>query len=414
MKGSFISEYYTSANIVELSFIENLNNVESSVKKINCSDQGGLVLIGGSVDWDSQAAKAVPGLENLHRIEFSTTAKRVFSSSSASHAFFLLSDDTVYSIGFNRPHYSYCLLNSFVTALGKNDFGQLGIDNKETTSTPTKVKLPGKVVKISAGRSHSLFLLENGDLYGCGNNAFGQLGLGSAKFQLSPKKISLENIRDISCGYDFSVVCDSKGYVYTFGHPENGQLGNGSTGEYLKDSGSKGPAVQYAYVTTPKRVDLFVSKDAHGKVKSQINYNEIFIRAVAAGKNHVICIEEWENSESSTSSSSYTPLNRLYSWGFGGYGRLGHNDSKDEYLPREIAFFSHYPPNSTSPAAQNNRQKQIREVICGSTFSIAISVSKHFYFWGKMSNSPRGESAVYPKMQQELYDWPVKTCFHCS
>lgn len=297
--------------------------------------------------------------------------------------------------------------------IGKNDSGQLGVDHKETVAAPVRVKLTGKVIKISAGRSHSLFLMDNGELFGCGSNICGQVGLGASKMQLTPKKIPITgNVRDIACGYEFSVICDSKGFVYTFGHPENGQLGHGSNGEFLKDSGSKGPAVQYAHVTTPRKIETFVSKDAHGKVKYEINCRNIRIRAVAAGKNHAICVEDWEQTpteSSSDESTVYTPLNRLFSWGFGGYGRLGHNDSKDEYIPREISFFSFYPSNNpVVPSIQSNKQKQVRELVCGSTFSIALTVSKHFYFWGKMSNSPRGEASVYPKMQQELYDWPVR------
>ena len=30
---------------------------------------------------------------------------------------------------------------------------------------------------------------------------------------------------------------------------------------------------------------------------------------------------------------------RAYSWGFGGYGRLGHSEPKDEMVPRIIKFF---------------------------------------------------------------------------
>ena len=29
----------------------------------------------------------------------------------------------------------------------------------------------------------------------------------------------------------------------------------------------------------------------------------------------------------------------MYSWGFGGYGRLGHAEPKDELVPRLVKFF---------------------------------------------------------------------------
>ena len=30
---------------------------------------------------------------------------------------------------------------------------------------------------------------------------------------------------------------------------------------------------------------------------------------------------------------------RVFTWGFGGYGRLGHQQPKDEHVPRLVSFF---------------------------------------------------------------------------
>jgi len=43
----------------------------------------------------------------------------------------------------------------------------------------------------------------------------------------------------------------------------------------------------------------------------------------------------------------------------------------------------------------------------GSSYSLAVSKSRHVYYFGKMATSPGGEATVYPKIQQELYDWGV-------
>ena len=52
---------------------------------------------------------------------------------------------------------------------------------------------------------------------------------------------------------------------------------------------------------------------------------------------------------------------------------------------------------------------QIMEVHAGYTFSLAVSKSRHVFFFGIMSNSPRGEAAMYPRIQQELYDWSARS-----
>lgn len=51
---------------------------------------------------------------------------------------------------------------------------------------------------------------------------------------------------------------------------------------------------------------------------------------------------------------------RCYTWGFGGYGRLGHSEPKDEMIPRLVKFFD--GPN-----------RGVREVAAGGTFSMAVN-----------------------------------------
>ena len=46
---------------------------------------------------------------------------------------------------------------------------------------------------------------------------------------------------------------------------------------------------------------------------------------------------------------------RLFTWGFGGYGRLGHNEPKDELVPRQI------------------RMLEATQIACGSQFSLAVN-----------------------------------------
>ena len=52
-----------------------------------------------------------------------------------------------------------------------------------------------------------------------------------------------------------------------------------------------------------------------------------------------------------------------------------------------------------------NPQRKVRYITGGSAFTVAQTESKHVYCWGMMSNAPRGEATMYPKMVEELYDW---------
>ena len=44
------------------------------------------------------------------------------------------------------------------------------------------------------------------------------------------------------------------------------------------------------------------------------------VTKVAAGHNHVVCVDA---------------AGKCYTWGNGGYGRLGHKEQKDEFLPKQ-------------------------------------------------------------------------------
>lgn len=352
----------------------------------------------GLNDWDTLLSNNPTGLDEYHHIKFPTSVKHVFSSSTSFHFFVMTKDESLF-------------------AMGKNDHGQLGTGDLVSQKVPLKLSLDigsSTIVKIATGKSHTLLLLANGQVFGAGSNLFGQLGLGDGKsvckdfLKFTP--LPLEDIADISAGENFSMACSRKGHVFVFGHPEHGQLGLGTTGEYIREGGKKGAAIQYDYVTRPRQLLTFFSKDAHGKVTESIPAERLKIRKVAAGKNHAMCLEDWEGGHQ----------NRLFAWGFGGYGRLGHNGSSDELVPREVTYF-----NQTN-AIKVNPQKFIRDIEACSSFSLAgkklnlhcfidflkhyiiiiiiilVSETKAMYFWGKLSNSPRGEATVYPKIVQEL------------
>ena len=51
---------------------------------------------------------------------------------------------------------------------------------------------------------------------------------------------------------------------------------------------------------------------------------------------------------------------RIFTWGFGGYGRLGHDENKDELVPRLLKFFD--GPNRGAAM-----------IAAGSTFSLAVN-----------------------------------------
>lgn len=76
---------------------------------------------------------------------------------------------------------------------GRNQFGQLGIDNTVTQDKPMLVSSMQDMNIISAacGRNHTLFLTDTGTVYACGDNRSGQCGVGNLQPQiLTPTRIN--------------------------------------------------------------------------------------------------------------------------------------------------------------------------------------------------------------------------------
>lgn len=243
--------------------------------------QYGDLLISGCNDWDSMTSSKPFGLEVPHLIRLKAPVSRVFSSSSSCHLFLTLNSGELYSFG-------------------KNSNGQLGLGDKTTRIYPTQVKVSDfskyRVVKVATGKTHTLLVMSDGEIFCCGANNFGQIGMGDGKSQKDDKDqfkmipFGLP-VRDIACGEHHSLFCTRDGQLYAFGHPEFGQLGFGTTGMVHKE-GTKRGGLQFQFVSKPQRVNVFCTKDARGKLTGEVPSMSVKIRAVAAGKNHSMCMEE--------------------------------------------------------------------------------------------------------------------------
>jgi alpha-tubulin suppressor-like RCC1 family protein len=69
-----------------------------------------------------------------------------------------------------------------------------------------------------------------------GSNEFGCIGDGPKKDFLKIKQIYFENIfiADICCGYHHCLAISNEGEIFSWGSSNDGQLGNGKSGDNLK------------------------------------------------------------------------------------------------------------------------------------------------------------------------------------
>ncbi|KAF8406526.1 hypothetical protein HHK36_008614 [Tetracentron sinense] len=252
---------------------------------------------------------------------------------------------------------------------GRNEKGQLGHGDTLQRDRPTVVSELSKykIIRAGAGRGHTVVVTEDAISFTFGWNKHGQLGSGSVKseFELSPVRCLVSEVRNAVCGADFTVWLSSVegSSILTAGLPQYGQLGHGTDNEY----NTKESSVKLAY--EPQfRPRAISSLSGEAIVK------------VACGTNHTVAVD----------SSGF-----VYTWGFGGYGRLGHREQKDEWVPRRVEFFQRQnilPPDAVISA--------------GSVSSACTAGGGQLYMWGKIKSS--GDDWMYPKPVMDLSGWNIR------
>uniref|UniRef100_A0A667H7F8 Regulator of chromosome condensation 2 n=1 Tax=Lynx canadensis TaxID=61383 RepID=A0A667H7F8_LYNCA len=260
---------------------------------------------------------------------------------------------------------------------GRNEKGQLGHGDTKRVEAPKLIEGLSHEVIVSAacGRNHTLALTETGSVFAFGENKMGQLGLGNQTDAVpSPAQIMYNGqpITKMACGAEFSMIMDCKGNLYSFGCPEYGQLGHNSDGKFI----ARAQRIEYDCELVPRRVAIFIEKTKDGQILPVPN---VVVRDVACGANHTLVLDSQK---------------RVFSWGFGGYGRLGHAEQKDEMVPRLVKLFD-FPGRGAA------------QIYAGYTCSFAVSEVGGLFFWGATNTSR--ESTMYPKAVQDLCGWRIRS-----
>mmetsp|Transcript_6849 Transcript_6849/g.11673 ORF Transcript_6849/g.11673 Transcript_6849/m.11673 type:complete len:475 (-) Transcript_6849:559-1983(-) len=261
---------------------------------------------------------------------------------------------------------------------GRNEKGQLGHGDLLNRNNPTIVEgLKDKFVTIaSGGRHHTVAVTQNGEAWSWGLNTQGQLGLGSIKkgtgkgvddIHLEPAKAPLQGATLCAAGMDFSMWI-AGGKLCSAGNPQFGQLGTGTDGSYNAKESSI--SIVYEPQPAPKVVASLSDKT---------------ITRVACGVNHTIVVDD---------------AGSCYTFGSGGYGRLGHKVQQDEKAPRRVEEFK---GRITIPADSL--------VAAGSTSTFCLASmggqGTQVYFWGKVKTS--GDSMMAPLACPDLTGWAVRS-----
>ncbi|XP_065552937.1 LOW QUALITY PROTEIN: protein RCC2 [Lathamus discolor] len=339
--------------------------------KLEGSKSRGQLLIFGATNWDLIGRKEVP----KQQVAYRNLGQNLWGP----HRYGCLSGIQVRSV-VSGPCAAHSLLITTEGKLwswGRNEKGQLGHGDTKRVEAPKLIEVLGgeAIVLAACGRNHTLALTESGSVFAFGENKMGQLGLGNQTDAVpSPTQIMYNGqpITKLACGAEFSMIMDCKGNLYSFGCPEYGQLGHNSDGKFI----ARAQRIEYDCELVPRRVAIFIEKTKDGQILPVPN---VVVRDVACGANHTLVLDSQK---------------RVFSWGFGGYGRLGHAEQKDEMVPRLVKLFD-FPGRGAA------------QIYAGYTCSFAVSETGGLFFWGATNTSR--ESTMYPKAVQDLCGWKIRS-----
>ncbi|KAI5058394.1 hypothetical protein GOP47_0026564 [Adiantum capillus-veneris] len=216
---------------------------------------------------------------------------------------------------------------------------------------------------IDCGEYHSCAITCSGEIYTWGNGTFGLLGHGSDVSHWMPKRVSgpLEglHISSVSCGTWHTALVTSSGQLFTFGDGTFGVLGHGDR----------------CSAFSPKEVDALKGLKT--------------IR-VACGVWHTAAIVEVMVG---ASGSSICSSGKLFTWGDGDKGRLGHGDREQRLVPTCVgALVDH----------------SLCRVVCGHSLTVALTDSGHVYTVGStvygQLGDPKADGKFPGRVEGELCD----------
>ena len=85
-----------------------------------------------------------------------------------------------------------------------------------------------------------------------------------------------------------------------------------------------------------------------------------------------------------------TEEGKVFTWGFGGYGRLGHKQPQDELTPKEVQQFSE--PRRAKAGGPLLEPDGGVGLSCGAACTLVVSMTGKVFFFGKTKTS--GEATM--------------------
>ncbi|KAB1211373.1 Ultraviolet-B receptor UVR8 [Morella rubra] len=216
----------------------------------------------------------------------------------------------VQSLSLGRKHAALVTKHGEVFCWGEEKGGRLGHKINIDVSFPKIVdSLIGIHVKsVACGEYQTCAITDTGELYTWGDNGCGAdlMGEERKKIQWLPCKLCGPfegiNVSNVACGEWHTAVVSSSGKLFTYGDGTFGVLGHGNLQS----------------VSQPKEVE---------------SLKGLWVKSVACGSWHTAAIIDIMVDRSQLNAKG----GKLFTWGDGDNGRLGHANEERKFLPTCVA-----------------------------------------------------------------------------
>jgi alpha-tubulin suppressor-like RCC1 family protein len=293
---------------------------------------------------------------------------------------------SVSAIAANGSHTVALTSDGKLFGWGHNVYGALGDGTTINRTTPVAVVMSGvllgkTVTAITAGRDHTVVLTSDGKLFAWGANGRGALGDVTTINRTTPVAVAMsgallgKTVSAVTAGNGYTVALTSEGKVFAWGWGQFGQLGVGTTWDFL------GPTVEASGALLGKTVIAIAAHNVStvaltsdgqvfawgwnrwGQLGDGTNSDRTTpvaidmsgallgktVSAIAAGWGHTVAL---------------TSDGKLFAWGLNDFGQLGDGTTNSSVTPVAVnmsgALFG----------------KSVSAIAAGSYHTMALAVSR--------------------------------------
>ena len=285
----------------------------------------------------------------------------------------VLSSQTCYYSGMSITS------DGFLWTWGRNQFGQLGLGNTTNYSSPKQVGALKTWSKL--GGSHSSYFSvsgtkTDGTLWTWGRNINGTLGLGDAVARSSPTQVgALTNWSFATTGANMMAAIKTDGTLWTWGTGSNGRLG--IYNNYNYSSPKQVTGTNWATVTAGNSFCVAVKTDGTmwswgygGQGRLGLGNTSTYLSPIQVG-----ALTNWSKvSAMGAACAAIKTDGTLWAWGYNGYGNLGTGNTTYRSSPVQVGALTNW--------------SQIKTQVQG---CMAIKTDGTLWAWGRNTDGQLGQ-----------------------